>query len=94
MFRDLTGAIERRKKSVAKTGEETEKINRAFAGFIIKFFPEAESIRFDISYSAEKGALTIQTPNKTVANELVLRTRELSELLKEDKIYPKQVIIR
>lgn len=94
MFRDLTGAIERRKKSVTRTGEETEKVNRAFAGFIAKFFPEAGSIRFDISYSVEKGALTIQTPNKTVANELVLKTRELSEFLKEDKIHLKQVIIR
>ena len=94
MFRDLTGAIERRKKSLTKADEEIEKINRIFAGFITNFFPEARGIKFDLGYSVEKGALTIQTPNKTVANELALRTRELSELLKGDKIYLKQVVIR
>lgn len=92
MFRGLTGAIERKKKGLIKGGEGEDKLNRAFTRFLDEYFPEGKGLGFEVSVLNNR--VTIQAPNKTVANELIFRTRDLAKVFKEGEVGSDQIVIR
>ena len=92
MFRNIGGAIEKKVKGFAKSSEANDKLNRAFARFLAECFPEGKSLGFNVSILNSK--ITIQTSNKAVANELILKAGELSRIFKEEKLIFDQIIIR
>ena len=92
MFRNIGGAIENKIKGFTKNSEANDKLNRAFARFLAECFPEGKSWGFDVSILNSK--ITIQTANKAVANELILKAGELSRIFKEEGLMFDQIIIR
>lgn len=92
MFRGIGGAIEKKIKGFSKDSESNDKLNRAFARFLAEFFPEGKNWSFDVSVLNSK--ITIQTSNKVVANELILKAGDLSRVFKEEKLSFDQIIIR
>ncbi|MBI2068690.1 MAG: hypothetical protein HYT67_01110 [Candidatus Yanofskybacteria bacterium] len=92
MFRGIGGAIEKKVKGFAKNNEASDKLNRAFARFLAGYFPEGRNSGFKVDFLNNK--VTIQTSNKTVANELILRIRDLTTVLKEENLNFDQIIIR
>ena len=91
-FRSLSRTIEKRARDLTKGNENNNKLNRAFARFLAECFPEGGGLNFEISVS--NGRITIQTPNKTVANELILKMSDLARVFKEENINSDQIIIR
>ena len=92
MFKDLAGAIERKKKNLIKGGEGGDNLNRAFTRFLDECFPEGKNLNFEVS--ALNNRIIIQASNKTVANELMLKISDLARIFREEKINPGQIIIR
>lgn len=92
MFRSIGGAIEKKVKGFARNSKANDKLNRAFARFLAECFPEGKSWEFDVSIL--NGKVTIQTSNKAVANELILKAGELSRIFKEEQLIFDQIIIR
>ena len=92
MFRSIGKVIENKKKGLAKNVNVQEGINRTFARFLAECFPEGGSLNFEINVSNSR--ITIQTPNKTVANELILKMSDLARVFKEENINSDQIIIR
>lgn len=92
MFRGIGGSIEKKIKGFAKNSEANDALSRAFARFLAESFPEGKSLGFDVSILNSK--ITIQTSNKAVANELILRAGELSRIFKEENLSFDQIIIR
>jgi len=91
MFRNIGGAIEKKRKSITKSSELDYKLNRVFTRFLDECFPEVKNLSFDVSFSNTD--IIIRTPSKVVANEILLKITELSRILKEEKIVSSQVII-
>ena len=48
MFRNIDGAIERKKKDLIKGGEGEDKLNRVFTRFLDEYFPEGKNLDFQI----------------------------------------------
>ncbi|MBI2064332.1 MAG: hypothetical protein HYT66_01310 [Candidatus Yanofskybacteria bacterium] len=92
MFRSIGGTISRKIKGFTENSEINEKLNRAFARFLAESFPEGRGLDFKVTFLNNK--ITIQTSNKTAANELILRVRDLSRVFKEEKLNSDQIIIR
>ena len=91
-FRSVSRTIEKRARDLTKGNENNNKLNRAFARFLAECFPEGGGLNFEISVS--NGRITIQTPNKTVANELILKMSDLARVFREENINSDQIIIR
>ena len=91
-FRSLGRTIEKRVRDLTKGNENNNKLNRAFARFLAECFPEGGSLNFEINVSNSR--ITIQTPNKTVANELILKMSDLARVFREENINSDQIIIR
>lgn len=92
MFRNIDGAVERKKRDLVKGGEGEDKLNRAFTRFLDEYFPEGKNLDFQVSVSGN--SIIIQSSNKTVANELILKMTDLSRVFKEERINPSQIVIR
>ena len=91
-FRSVSRTIEKRARDLIKGNENNNKLNRAFARFLAECFPEGGSLNFEINVSNSR--ITIQTPNKTVANELILKMSDLARVFREENINSDQIIIR
>ena len=91
-FRSVGRTIEKRARDLTKGNENNNKLNRAFARFLAECFPEGGGFNFEISILNSR--ITIQTLNKTVANELILKMAELTRIFREEKINSDQIIIR
>lgn len=91
MFRSLGGTIEKKIKKLSKSSEVSEKLNRAFTRFLDECFTEGKNLDFEVSFLNTN--IIIRTPNKAVANEILLKMTELSRILKEENIVSSQVII-
>lgn len=94
MFRSISNRIEKVKKNLAQTNQANDKLNRAFNRFLDACFPEGKNFKYQVSYNAANNRIVIETPNKTIANELILKTSVLSRFLLEEKITAQQIIIR
>jgi len=92
MFRSIGGTINRKIKGFTENSEINEKLNRAFARFLAECFPEGRDFDFKVTFLNNK--ITVQTSNKTVANELILKVGDLSRVFKEEKLNSDQIIIR
>ena len=92
MFRSIGGTINRKIKGFTENSEINEKLNRAFARFLAECFPEGRYLDFKVTFLNNK--ITIQTSNKAVANELILKMTELARVFREENINSDQVIIR
>ena len=91
-FRSLGRTIEKRVRDLTKGNESNNKLNRAFARFLAECFPEGGGLNFEINVSNSR--ITIQTTNKTVANELILKMSDLARVFREENINSDQIIIR
>lgn len=91
-FRSVSRTIEKRARDLTKGNENNNKLNRAFARFLAECFPEGGILNFEVSFSNNR--ITIQTPNKTVANELILKMSDLARVFREENINSDQIIIR
>lgn len=94
MFRDINNIIEKRKGSFVRIKKGNDKLNRAFTRFLDKCFPEGKSFKYQVNYNVANNKITIETPNKTIANEMILKINNLSEFLQEDNIIVRHIIIR
>ncbi|MEK9194265.1 MAG: hypothetical protein AAB884_00440 [Patescibacteria group bacterium] len=92
MFRSIGSRVDKVKKNLAQADQAGNKLDRAFARFLAEYFPEGKGWGFKADILNNK--VMIQTSNKTIANELILRIRELSAVLKEEKLNFDQIIIR
>ena len=92
MFKSLGGIIGKKAAGLNKKVQTSEKINLAFARFLEESFPEGKGMVFDLSSSNQN--VIVQTPNKTVANELILKMADLARSFKEEGISPGQIVIR
>lgn len=91
-FRSVGRTIEKKVRELTKGNENNNKLNRAFARFMAECFPEGRGLNFKISVL--NGRITIQTSNKTVANELILKMADLARVFREENINSDQIIIR
>ena len=94
MFRGLSGIIEKREKSFVKVDEGGSKVNNAFVRFLDECFPEGKNFKYQISYNAASNRIIIETLNKTIANELILKINNLPRFLQKESITVRQVVIR
>ena len=91
-FRSVGRTIEKRARDLTKGNENNNKLNRAFARFLAECFSEGGELNFEVNVL--NGRITIQTPNKTVANELILKMSDLARVFREENINSDQIIIR
>jgi len=74
--------------------KRNDKLNRAFTRFLDECFPEGKSFKYQANYSMANNKIIIKTPNKIIANELILRIENLSRLLQEENISVQHIIIQ
>lgn len=94
MFRSIGKSIEKKKKDFTKNISVKENIDRAFARFLDECFPEGKNFKYRVGYNMANSRIVIDTPNKTIANEVTLKVGGFSRLLLEEKIAAQQIIIR
>jgi len=93
MFQGINNIVEKRKGSFIKADGKNDKLNRAFSRFLDEYFPEGKNFEYQASYNATNNKITIITPNKTIANELILKINNLSRFLREENITARHIII-
>ena len=92
MFRNIDWVVEKKRGAFTKNNKEDNNLNRAFTRFLDEYFPEGKGLGFEVGVM--NGRVTIQSPNKTVANELILRMRDLAKVFKEGEVNSNQIVIR
>lgn len=81
MFRNIQDRFARRLENIKNKTEAQAGLEKNIRSFLIKEFgPIGESLVFKASQENKK--VHIQIPNKTAANEVVLRSGKLKESLK------------
>ena len=91
-FRNVRGAVEKRVRILTENSRSDYKLSRAFTRFLDECFTEGKGLAFQTSFVNNN--IIIQAPNKTAANELILKTADLTRILKEEKIVCMRIIIR
>jgi len=90
MFRPLTRAVERKLTAVQNLAEVNRRIQDAFETYLhVNKLPKVE-----LWYESAEETIIISAPNKACANELSMRLEEITQLLKEEKVRVKKIIIR
>lgn len=93
MFRNLNSIIEKKKEGFVKINNKNDKLNRVFTRFLEKYFPEGSVFKYQLSCDAINNKIIIETPNKIIASELIMRIDNLSQLLKEEEILVRHIVI-
>ncbi|MEK7076473.1 MAG: hypothetical protein AAB941_02335 [Patescibacteria group bacterium] len=94
MFRSIGGALDKKKEKLIKAGEKSFEISQVFNEFLDKYFAEYKGLfKCEVSFDLKNGKVTINTGSKLVAGEIVLKTKELAQLLREARIKVTQIVI-
>lgn len=92
MFRSLAGKVQKIQKELDSQNKKSSELNSAFSRFLEEYFPEGKVFNYKVEYDSN-GKITIKTENKAIANELFLRIKDFSRILKEKNIDTQQIII-
>ena len=95
MFKSIGNTVDKKLAGLVKGGAMTIKIEKIFKEFIRDSFSEkSDYFKYDLDYDIDSRRLVIRANNKSVANEIALKIRELSKLLKEEKISISNIVIK
>lgn len=85
MFRSIQSRFAKRVETLKKKTETQYRLEKLIREFLIKEFgPIGESLGF--SASLDGGKLHIRTQNKTASNEIVIRSKKLTDTLKSQDL--------
>ncbi len=95
MFKSLNNSFERKKASLGKSLDKSQRIKKEVEIFLKNEFGEKlKGFSFLISYNPKDDSLIITAGNKTLANELTIRLVGLINLLKTKDIRLGKILVR
>lgn len=94
MFRSIGKAVDRKKNNLLAGRDKISDISLVFERFLNENFAEYKDLfKWEASYSPKDGKVVINTGSKLIAGELILKIKELAQLLKEANIRVTQIVI-
>lgn len=95
MFRSISTVTKRRKDYFKNKTKDDEKIDSALEEFFNRyFFKEKELLKKEVEAIISGNNLIINCSNKIIANELIMKSRELAIILKEKDLILDKIIIK
>lgn len=95
MFKPLTGYFTRKKKNIEKNSTTNTGIDKIIEEFLIESFNSKELISLiKTEFNSQDNIVTIITPNKIIANEILLRLNNLYSLFSKNNLSSVKVLIK
>ncbi len=95
MFRSINTLAKKRKDYFKNKTKDDETIDSALEEFFNRyFFKEKELLKKEVIANISGSNLIISCSNKIIANELIMKSRELTIILKEKGIELDKIIIK
>ena len=95
MFKSLNLLVSKRFTKIAKVSDKNSEIKTAVQDFLKDQFGDISSnLEYGLVYDDTKKLIVIKCANKSVANELTFKIRELQEFFKNRKIKIERVSVQ
>ncbi|MBX4189813.1 hypothetical protein KW791_00725 [Candidatus Parcubacteria bacterium] len=95
MFRRISSQIGKKKSALSKEYSNKTTIEESIKQYLISEYGNIiNQFPIEVKYQESSQLLTLNASSKTIANELVLKSRTIAELLKKSGYLVSKIIIR
>jgi hypothetical protein len=94
MLRNIQTRLVRRLERLAQAGERNIRVAKALERFLADTYAANPTTGYVAAYDEQQKQVTIQTPSKTAASDLLLRSAELSALFRKSGVTLSRLVIR
>lgn len=94
MFKNITNFFSKKQKAIQNEIALKLKIDEVLVRFIEeRIIPRKEDVKLNLSYTIKNGIIKLETDNKLLDQEIALRIRGLEEVLKNEGVSFKKILI-
>ncbi len=95
MFKSLTKNLDQKQVFINGQKNTQTVISEVVSEVVEEIFgPTGRNLRLGIAYNKEQKQITLTTQSKTLASELLLRTGEISSLLRQRRVSFNRLVVR
>lgn len=94
MFKNVANFFSKKQKAIQNEIALKSKMDEVLSRFIKeRIMPKTEDAKLNLSYTIKNGIIKLETNNKLLAQEIALRIRGLEEVLKNEGVNFKKLLI-